>query len=404
MLFSYFITKRFVLSKKDTGFFSFISVITIVGIALGVSALIIALSILEGFERTITTKVTDFDAHIKILSYRNTLPDYHEMLPKIKGYLGNNVQDINIFASSLAVVTSKRGTEGVNIIGILPDKGRKGMRNDITSGRYDLEGNSSVIIGRKLADKLFVKTGDKITLFTLQNEQLPSPENLPGIKTFIIKGIFESGMAEYDDQFVYINLRDAQDLFKISDNISGYDIWLKDINKTDSLKSILAEKLKYPHRVSSIFEIHKNIFTWISLQKKPIPIVFGLIIIVAVLNIIGTLLMMILEKTKAIGILKSLGASGRQITGIFLLQGVILAMIGIVLGNLIAYILMIIQLTYNVISLPSSVYFMSTVPIYLSLKIFAGVSVLAFILCVLASYIPSFIASRLKPVSTLRFD
>lgn len=404
MLFPYFITKRFVLSKKDTGFFSFISVITIIGIALGVSALIITLSILEGFERTITAKVTDFDAHIKVLSYRNTLPDYHEMLPQIEEYLGNNVQDINIFASSLAVVTSKRGTEGVTTIGIIPGKGRKGMSNDIVSGSYNLEESSSVIIGKKLADKLFVKTGDKITLFTLSNDQLPSPDNLPGIKTFTIKGIFESGMAEYDDQYVYINLQSAQDLFEISDNISGYDIWLKDISKTDSLKTILADKLKYPHRVSSIFEIHKNIFTWISLQKKPIPIVLGLIIIVAVLNIIGTLLMMILEKTRAIGILKSLGASGRQITGIFLLQGIILALIGIALGNLIAYILMIIQLYYNVISLPSSVYFMSTVPIFLSIKIFAGVSLLALILCVLASYIPSFIASKLKPVSTLRFD
>jgi len=404
MLFPYFITKRFVLSKKDTGFFSFISVITIIGIALGVSALIIALSILDGFEKTITSKIIDFDAHIKIASYKTTLPDYHTSYNEINTMLGSNVQDINIFASGLAVITSKRGTEGISIIGIVPGKGRKGMRDDIVSGSYDLQTPSSIIIGKKLAGKLFLKTGDRVTLFTLNNEELPSADNMPGIKTFTVKGIFESGMAEYDDQFVYLNLTDAQEILNIGDNINGYDIWLKDIAKTDSLKYLLAEKLKYPYRVSSIFEIHKNIFTWISLQKKPIPIILGLIIIVAVFNIIGTLLMMILEKIRAIGVLRSLGASGRQIISIFLLQGILLALIGIAAGNVVAYTLMAVQLKFNIITIPYSVYFMSTVPIYLTLKVFAGVSVIALLLCIIASFIPSFIASRINPVSTLRFD
>lgn len=404
MLFPYFITKRFVLSKKETHFFSFISVITIIGITLGVAALIIALSILDGFERTITSKVTEIDSHIKITSYRNTLPDYHILLPKIKKIIGPQLNDINIFASSLAVITSKKGTEGINIIGVPPAKMRKGMEHDIKEGVYDLTDSNSVIIGKKLASKLFVRIGDKVTIFTLKNDRLPSADNFPGIKTFLVKGIFETGMAEYDDQFVYINLTNAQKLLSIGDNINGYDIWLKDITKADRIKAILADSLRYPHRVNSIFEIHRNIFTWIELQKKPIPIVLGLIIVVAIFNIIGTLLMMILEKTRAIGTLKALGATSRQIISIFLMQGVILAFIGIIAGNLLAYLIMIIQLKYNIISIPSSVYLMSSVPIYLSLKVFLGVSAIAMFLCLLASYLPSYIASKIKPVSTLRFD
>jgi lipoprotein-releasing system permease protein len=211
-------------------------------------------------------------------------------------------------------------------------------------------------------------------------------------------------MAEYDDAFAYVNLTAAQSLLKIGDNINGYDIRVNDISKIDSINHLLQVKLRYPYRTASIYELHKNIFTWIELQKKPIPIVLGLIIIVAVFNIIGTLLMMVLEKTNAIGILKSLGAAGKQITLIFLFQGIVLAFAGIFLGNIIGFLLMEIQLKYNIITLPSSVYFMSTVPIYLSVTIFGGVSILTLLLCIIASVIPSYVASRIKPVSTIRFN
>jgi lipoprotein-releasing system permease protein len=404
MLFPLYISKRFTFSKKDSRFFSFISVISIVGIALGVATLIIALSILKGFEKTITNKIIDFDAHIKIGSISTILPDYHSGLLKIKALLGNNLLEINPYASNLAIVTSKRGTEGINIIGVLPENKMRGIRENMTLGNVNLDDHKSIVIGKKLADKIYAKLGDKVTIFTLKNDKIPSPENLPNIMNFVISGIFESGMAEYDDAFAYINLNSAQSLLKIGDNINGYDIRVNDITKIDSLNQLLQSKLRYPYKTASIYELHKNIFTWIDLQKKPIPIVLGLIIIVAVFNIIGTLLMMVLEKTNAIGILKSLGAAGKQIIGIFLIQGIVLALSGIFLGNLIGFLIMELQLKYNIITLPASVYFMSTVPIYLSITIFGGVSLLTLLLCIVASVIPSYIASRIKPVSTIRFN
>lgn len=404
MLFPLYISKRFTFSKKDSRFFSFISVISIVGISLGVATLIIALSILKGFEKTITNKIIDFDSHIKISSFSTILPDYHTGLPKIKSLLGKYLLDINPSASSLAIITSKRGTEGINIIGVLPDNKLRGIKENIILGNISLDNPSSIIIGKKLADEIYAKPGDKVTLFTLKNDKIPSPENMPNVRNFVISGIFESGMAEFDDAFAYVNLSAAQSLLKIGDNINGYDIRVNDISKIDSLNHLLQAKLRYPYKSLSIYELHRNIFTWIDLQKKPIPIVLGLIIIVAVFNIIGTLLMMVLEKTNAIGILKSLGAAGKQITGIFLFQGIVLALAGILLGNIIGFLLMEIQLKYNIITLPSSVYFMSTVPIYLSLTIFGGVSILTLLLCILASIIPSYVASRIKPVSTIRFN
>src|SRR3989337_1640129 len=316
MSFPLFISKKFTLSKKDSRFITLISSISIVGICMGVATLIIALSILEGFEETIRKKIIDFDSHIQISSYQTLLPNYRRIMPNIRELLNPFVEDISPYASNLAIISSGYVQEGVNIKGILPE-----------------------------------------------NRSL-----------------------------------------KLKDNITGYDMKLNNISKIDSLTTLLSKDLRYPRSVRSIYQKHRNIFTWIELQKKPIPIVLGLIIILAVFNIIGSLLMIVLEKTNAIGILKSLGAMNRHISRIFVYQGIFLAMIGIILGNILAYSLMSLQLRYNIISLPSSVYFTSTVPIILTSKIFIGVSLITLILCLTASFIPSYIASRVKPLSSLRFS
>ena len=405
MSFPFFISKKFTLSKKDSRFITLISSISVIGISLGVATLIIALSILEGFEETIRKKIIDFDSHIQISSYQNILPNYRRVLPNIVEMLNPFVEDVNPYASNLAIIGSKFAQEGINVKGILPENRSLKLKENIISGEYSLfsEDKPVIIIGKKLADKIFVNVGDEVTIFALNNNRIPSPDNLPNIQKFIVTGIFESGMAEYDDLNAYTNLKTAQQLFNFGDNITGYDIKLNDITKIDSLTTVLSKNLRYPHSVRSIFQKHRNIFTWIELQKKPIPIVLGLIILVAVFNIIGSLLMIVLEKTNAIGVLKSLGALNFHISKIFVYQGFFLALIGIFFGNLLAYVLMSLQLKYNIISLPSSVYFTSTVPIILTAKIFVGVSAITLLLCLTASFIPSYIASRVKPISSLRF-
>ncbi|MGE5810321.1 MAG: ABC transporter permease [Ignavibacteria bacterium] len=405
MSFPFFISKRFIFKNptKQDRFISFISAISIIGIALGVAALIIAISILNGFEKTITEKITDFDSHIQITSYQTILPDYHRILPELYEMLQPDVESVSPYASKIAVISSKKGKEGVSLKGIMPDVRSINVKENIVEGKFVL-GSGSIVIGRKLANKLYVSIGDKVTIFALSRDEIPSPEHLPNIKRFIITGIFESGMAEYDDLNAYVSLDEAQELFEIGDNITGYDIKLKNISKINSCKDYLSDKLRYPHAVRSVYQIHRNIFTWIELQKKPIPIVLGLITIVAVFNIIGTLLMIVLEKTNAIGTMKSLGARKRQIVAIFLYQGGFLAAAGIILGNLLAFILTWLQLEYSIISLPSSVYFVSKVPVSLSWEIFLEVSALTLVLCFLASFIPSYIGSKVQPISTLRFQ
>lgn len=400
---SWYIAKSFIRSRKDSRFINLISTISIIGIALGVATLIIAISVLKGFEQTITNKIIDFDSHIKITSYRTILPDYRQSLPWLESQLEFFKPEITPFASKIVIISHKKKKDGINLIGIEPKNEKPFLVKNIIYGEYRLT-DEGVLIGKKLAEKLFVNVGDKITVFALRKDEIPSPENFPNIEKFVVTGIFESGMTEYDDTYAYTSLTTAQKLFDIGDNITGYNIKLGDISKIDSLTIFLGKSLRYPHSVRSVYQLHRNIFTWIELQKEPIPIVLALIILVAVFNIVGTLLMIVLEKTNAVGILKTLGSKRKQIISIFLIHGAILGLVGIMFGSILGYLLMFIQDKFNIITLPSSVYFMSKVPFLITADTFIGIAIITFLLCILASLIPSLIASKIKPINALRFS
>lgn len=404
----YFIAKRYTRSKSESKFVSLISIISIAGIALGVAVLVIAMAVLEGFETSVSEKIVDFNSHILITGFsQRNLPDYQEVIPQIEERVGDQLASISPFVRKLAIIKSKRISEGVTINGILPELDNSDINKFIIAGKYDLDSTGvypNLIMGKKLADKLFLNVGDKITLFSLRNDQIPSIQNPPSIEQFIISGIYESGMSEYDDLNVYIDLNLAQEILLMGDNISGYNIRLNSLEKLEEVKENLQDLLGWPYYSRTIFDVHENIFTWIELQKEPIPLVLGLIIIVAIFNVVGTILIIVLERTNAIGILKSLGMNSKQVIKIFILQGLSLSIAGILLGNLLAFVLCKLQQVYKIISLPDTVYFISSVPISINWIHYLIVSFVALILGVIASYIPSYIASKVKPVAALKFE
>ncbi len=404
MNFSFFVSRRYILSNKDSRLLNLISVISITGIALGVTTLIIALSVLNGFEKTLTQKITDFDSHIKILSYKESLPNADQYLAKLKNKLKDQIEFISPSISKLAIISTKNRKEGINIKGISEAKEIDKIKSNLVAGKFDLDNNNSIVIGKTLATKLLLKVGDKVTLFALKNDKIPSMDDLPNIQNFFVTGIFESGMAEYDNMIGYTGIKTAQNLFSMPGEINGIDIKLLSVDKIDSLTQIIRKDLRYPYYARTIYEIYRNIFSWIELQKKPIPIVLGLIIIVAVFNIISALLMLVLEKTNAVGILKSLGAKGSSIIKIFFYQGIYLSAIGIISGNILAWFLMYLQLVLNIIKVPSSVYFVTRVPIEMSTDVFLLVSAVTFVLSLFSAIMPSYFASRINPVTALRFD
>ncbi|HPN39048.1 MAG TPA: ABC transporter permease [Melioribacteraceae bacterium] len=405
MNFSIFIANRYVRSKRGSKFLSLISVISFLGIALGVAVVIIAMAILQGFDNTVRDKIVKLNSHLQVTAFsKKNLPYINNFDSFIKKKLDNNVISVSPFLSKEAIIKSKTVSEGIFLLGLDPKADNSEINKFIIKGSFDISDSSTIIIGKKLAEKLFLKINDKVTLFSLKSDELPSELNPPAISQFIVKGIYESGMAEYDDVNCYINLNEANNFLGLNNTVSGYNIKLNNISNLDSIVTKLQEVLGYPYYVRSIYKVHQNIFTWLDLQKEPVPIILGLIIIVAVFNIVGALLMLVLEKTASIGILKSMGAKNSQILRIFLYQGFYLGILGIITGNIFAFILSFLQLNYKLISLPGKIYFIDAVPITINPLHYLVVSFATIILCLGVSLIPSKIATKIKPINAIRFE
>jgi lipoprotein-releasing system permease protein len=303
------------------------------------------------------------------------------------------------------MIRSDRMVEGVLIKGIDPENDVSAAKDRLVEGNYSLahqqRGIEGIIIGRRLAQKLEAGVGDRILLLSLGGSSVSLAQTR--VMQFEVRGIYETGMAEYDETYVYINIKNAQRLFGVGAMVSGFDILVSDFGKLNMLASTIPEELGYPYYARTTEQMNRNLYTWIDLQKKPIPIIIGLIIIVATVNIIGTLLMMVMEKSKEIGILRAMGSNKKKLMKVFLLQGMFIGVIGTLLGNALAFGLCWIEMKYKLISLPSGIYYMTHVPIELNAGSFALVSVLALLMCFLSSLIPSRVAAQQDPIQLIRF-
>lgn len=405
MNFKFFIAKRYLFSGSDSKFISFITYISILGVTLGVAALIITISILNGFEKEIRDKVSGLVSHIQISSFTpDGLRDYRSAIETIKDSI-SGVTGISPIVQKEAVIRFKSNVEGILLKGIISETDLSTARNRILKGEFNLSDIDStfsrLMIGDKLAKKMNIDTGSKLIVFGLNG--IPSPVNPPKIKQFIVSGIYETGLREFDDLIIYTNLKTAQKLFELNDNVTGIEMTLDSIDNVESVVAKIKKDIGYPYYPKSLFKIFKPIFTWVELQKAPTPIILGLIIIVATFNIVGTLLMLVLEKTQSIGTLKSLGAGNGQIMKIFLYDGLIIGITGIILGNILGLGLCFLELKYKLFSLPE-IYYLKSVPIQIQPEYVVLISLITLILTFIATLIPSFLASRLDPVKSLRFS
>jgi lipoprotein-releasing system permease protein len=404
MSYSAFIAKRYLHSGRNQGFFSFITAISILGVMLGTATLIIALSVLGGFEKEITEKVVGFTSHVQVLGFQNQpLKNYVENAELIR-HSFPVVKAVSPFVAREALIRVHDDVDGILLKGIDPDNDVSTTRRYMVAGQYDLVRERGalpkLVVGKKLATKLGCNLGEKVTIFGIGRY---AERGQGRIMQFTVSGIYESGMAEYDDIYAFTDLTDAQTLFQLPDAVSGYDLMLASVDSAESVSEQVQDLLGYPHYGRTVFQTYRNLFSWIELQKKPIPIILGLIIIVATVNIIGTLLMMVLDKTREIGVLASMGATRWGIIKIFLRQGFTIALTGTLLGNLLAFGLCLAQMEFKFFSLPSDIYFMTSVPILLRPEYFLLVSAVTLVLCMLSSLVPARLASSMRPVNAIRF-
>ena len=408
MPYTSFIARRYLQFQRRSekrDFISFLTLIAILGITLGVAALIITLTILGGFESEIKTKVAGFTTHIQVTGFQNqSFKNFENAGSRMMKEIPE-IMAVSPFVAKEGMVSFGSDVEGVLVKGVDPAKDITAARKYVVEGKYDLsyrrDGIAACLVGKKLLTSLHARCGDTLLVFGLIGNyyEMRQPKILP----FVVQGVYESGMAEYDDVYFYTNILAAQELFMLDAVATGFDVLLKDISSAPLVAERIQDVMGYPYYPRTLFQLYRNLFTWIELQKEPVPIILGLIILVATVNIIGTLLMVVMEKTHQIGILKSMGASNMDVRKIFLYEGLFIGATGTIMGNVFAFLVCWVQLRFHILALDSSIYFMTKVPVLFRWENFALVSTIAIALCMAAAYIPSAIAARLDPIRSIRF-
>jgi len=411
MSFEIFVAKKYFKAKKRTGFISIITFVSIAGVTIGVTALILVLSVMNGFESEVRSKLIDADAHIRLRKFYNqTITEVDKLMetaeknPHVIGASPVIREDCMIRSKTTQRPTAVKGVDPATFDKISHIK-EKMILGELDFSKKKIDGKEmpGIILGRYLADRLLtLDVGEVVTLFTIPKEG--SIFTQPKAMQFYVAGIVEFGYYEFDRIFSFISLESAQDLFNIPGGITWVEIKIDDYYQADKVAKQIEDELGYPFTTLTWFELNKSLFSWMEIEKWGAFIILSLIIMVAAFNIISSLIMIVMEKTREIGILKSMGATSNSIMKIFMYEGIGIGLIGTVLGSLIGYSVGFMQLKYKIISLPADVYIIDSLPIEMHLLDFIAISSIALILCFLASVYPAYKASRLYPVEAIRYE
>lgn len=392
-------------AKPNSGrFLHFARFVSFVSVMLGVMALLLSLAILNGFEKELRKSAVKFTSHITLNTFnKEPIENASQVIDLLRQKYPQIAGVSSVFEREGLVKTSVH-TDGVLIKSFIPENDITNFASNIQKGKKTFSTDSSreLIIGRRLASKLGVECGEEIILYAINSTGSDMPDSRIG--KFEIVGIYQTGMAQYDDVLVFMPHKTAGSFFRMPENsASKIEIILKDINIASDLSAKIMDDLGYPFWTLTFYELHSSIFAWIELQKEPIPLVLGLISIVAVLNIITTLLITVVEKTHSIGILRTLGMKQSQVIAIFVNQGLKLGVTAILSGAALALTFSYLQVNFKLIRLKGEIYFLDSLPIDISLVNYLIVMTLTFVLVLLSTIIPAYIASKLSPSNALRF-
>ena len=386
------------MSNQKGSFTRFAGFLSVMGLAVGVSALLLTLFILNGFERVISDKISEFDGHVRIRHFLNE--PISTKLTTIDSALINYNDGLILssFIQRPALLRKGNLAEGVIVEGIHNEQADF-INNMLVQGNLNFD-NKSVVLGKRLAEQLKLSVGQKIVLFDLATLNKSNKR----IKQFTISGLFHSGMTEYDKSLVFINIVDANILFGMGNSVSGYVLRVEDTSMLDEITASLNNELSYPHMVMNWKEKNRSLFKWMNIQRWPILFIFGLIALVGVVNIISALSMIVIEKTGQIGILKSLGIKGHQLKMIFLYKGLIIGISGGAIGSVIALLIASLQNNFKLIRVPEDIYFMDFIPIDISILSIINILLFSIIFSILAALWPTLRASQIEPSEALRYE
>jgi len=382
---------RYLYPKSGNSFSSNASVLAIIGLSIGLFSLILTMSIIKGFENVLENKLSSIDGLIRVQNILGKPINEKDNLDSLL-YSTDIPIKVSPYIRGTAMIRLGKYTEGIIIEGVskLPDR----SYFDIEQTSID---DNKIIIGKSLSDDLGIDIGDKVIINPLINS--PDKFNMQKFNLIEVSGIFKSGMQEYDKTIAYVSIDKAKEIFEMKSQVSGYVI-----NSKEPLYEIierLNNYIRYPYYLESWKDRHRIIFDWINIQRLPIIIIFGLISLVAITNIMATISMIIREKNSQIGILMAQGMKPNDIRKIFFYYGGTIGLAGCFFGSVAAYLFIIVQNRFKVISLPEDIYFMDYVPAVFDYSIFTFVLISTILISVISTIFPTKNIIKMRPSQAL---
>ncbi|SOB57115.1 Lipoprotein releasing system, transmembrane protein, LolC/E family [Pseudodesulfovibrio profundus] len=409
MRFETFVALRYLFALRKQSFISIISLFAICGVAIGVGALIVVIGVMNGFSHDLREKILGVNSHILVTSIRGGINDYREMAGAASSVKG--VTGVTPFIYSEVMLSTRNGVKGVVLRGIDPGTSDSvlSLSKDMISGDVaNLEVNGDVpgiIVGAELARRLGLSQGSEVNLLSPSGRS-GSAGFTPKIRRFVVAGVFRTGMFEYDSTLGYVTIPAARKLLGFKgDIVSGLEISVDDVYNVSAISEAIKQKVgSFTVYVRHWQEMNANLFAALELEKTAMFIILAMIVLVGSFSIVTTLVMLVIQKTKDIAVLMSVGADTASIRRIFMLQGTFIGATGTAIGFLIGVPLSLLLKKYQFIKLPSNVYPVDYLPVRLEFMDMAAIGVAAFMLCFLATIYPARRAAALSPSDALRYE
>ncbi len=406
-----FIAGKYLKAKRKEGFISLITFLSVGGVTIGVMALVIVIAVMSGAETDFRKRILGLEPHMLVMNYSGKFDDHSHILDKLETKI--KVKEASPILFAQAMIRSSHSFSGVMVRGIDPEKGFsliKGFDPEKLKNLLNKSNNKKelpgiilpgIILGKELANSVGVIQGDKIILMT-PNGFISPVGHIPAMKRFIVKDTFDSGMYEYDNALAYVHINEAQHLVGAKNKISAIGIWIDDLFEVKNVKESLSKILNYPFYIRDWMDINQSLFSALKLEKTAMFIILTLIILVAAFNIASALIMMVMEKTRDIAVLKAMGATNKTIRTVFIFKGMIIGLIGTFTGTILGVVGCFFLKKYDFIQLPDA-YPFSTLPVQLEFFDVFTIALSAIIICFFSTLYPSYKASRMDPVEALRY-
>ena len=410
MRFEFFIGGRYLRARRKQAFISLITILSTAGVAVGVMALIVVIAVMAGAQSEFRSRILGVQAHAVLMRYGGEFSEYRQVIEQIEKEA--NVAGTSPFILTQVMLRSPTGLSGAVLKGVAPpteiENNIQGIGDALETLYADAKetpaarGTAPVVLGKELGRKLGVVRGD--TLYVISFRGVVSPMgHVPSMKRFRVAGFFESGMYQFDEAYAFVRLNDAQRILKLGDTVSGIEIRVDDIYQADKIAKRIGTRLGFPYRTQDWMQMNANLFYALRLEKVAMFVILTLIVLVAAFNIASTLIMMVMEKTKDIAILKAMGATNRHIMRIFVIKGMVIGLAGTALGVGLGTVLCAILKRYPIIKLPGDVYYFTSLPVQLQAMDVVSIALAAVGICFLATLYPARQAARLNPVDAIRY-